>query len=147
MNLPAKTYDELFKSMNNALGNSIATMSQVCENIIDEFIEIYYDEYDPTSYRRTEQFLLSCLKTDVYKFSGKYYADIYIDYEDLHYKLNGLVIVEWANEGLHGGYDVIDDSEKHFFWDESWDKINRKILVQSFYQWFSKKTGCKVTVR
>lgn len=132
--------------MDKVLVNAMQTMTEACYNIVHEFLELYYDEYDPEHYRRINQFLESCVTTNVYRFNGNYYADIFIDYENLHYKLREpKLVVEWANEGLHGGYDVT--AIHHHFWDEAWDKLNRRILVQNFIRYFEKYTGCELRVR
>lgn len=117
--------------------------------IITDFIQKYYDEYDPNWYRRTYQFLDSCVNTSAIKNGKKYYVDIYIDYGNLHYKIkNTKQVIEWANEGLHGGLDVVENPV--YFWDEAMYELKEEtkgVFVRDFVKFLEQRTGNKARMR
>ena len=98
----------------------VATLELVAEDVkkeIDETLQRYYDEYDPTFgkmlsswfYQRTDQ-LKSCCKIGQPKISGNTISiEIYLDIDSLSYNTPGAdpyKTVVAANSGLHGGWDV-----------------------------------------
>lgn len=118
--------------------------------IITEFIEEYYDEYTyPNWYRRTFQFLDSCVNTSAIKRGNRYEVDIFIDWRNLHYKIrDSKQVIEWANEGLHGGYDLVDTELN--FWDDAMVELTEEtkgVLVRDFVKFLEQRTGCKARVR
>lgn len=98
----------------------VATLELVAEDVkkeIDEALQRYYDEYDPTFgkmltswfYQRTDQ-LKNCCKIGQPKISGNTISiEIYLDIDSLSYNTPGAdpyKTVVAANSGLHGGLDV-----------------------------------------
>ena len=98
----------------------VATLELVAEDVkkeIDEALQRYYDEYDPTFgkmltswlYQRTDQ-LKNCCKIGQPKISGNTISiEIYLDIDSLSYNTPGAdpyKTVVAANSGLHGGWDV-----------------------------------------
>ena len=98
----------------------VATLELVAEDVkkeIDEALQRYYDEYDPTFgkmltswfYQRTDQ-LKNCCKIGQQKISGNTISiEIYLDIDSLSYNTPGAdpyKTVVAANSGLHGGWDV-----------------------------------------
>ena len=98
----------------------VATLELVAEDVkkeIDEALQRYYDEYDPTFgkmltswfYQRTDQ-LKNCCKIGQPKISGNTISiEIYLDINSLSYNTPGAdpyKTVVAANSGLHGGWDV-----------------------------------------
>ena len=98
----------------------IATLELVAEDVkkeIDEALQRYYDEYDPTFgkmltswfYQRTDQ-LKNCCKIGQPKISGNTISiEIYLDIDSLSYNTPGAdpyKTVVAANSSLHGGWDV-----------------------------------------
>lgn len=146
MKLAVATYNELFANMSAVLIQGLNQEGFYSAAVITEFIQKYYDEYDPSSYRRTFQFLDSVVNSKVFTEGGKYIVDIYIDWQNIHYKYSDTKqIIEWANEGLHGGYDVTD--EKSHFWDDAMTSLKdseKSDIVRSFINFLRKATGCKV---
>lgn len=147
--LAIKTYKELFNKLDNVLVKNLEQMSYHAEAVIKSFIQYYYDDYDPEWYRRTYQFLDSCVRTDVMKEGNKYIVDIYIDHENLHYAIkNTKLVIEWANQGLHGGYDLGQDPRP--FWNDAMYVLkeeDKSILVKDFIKFLEQRTGCKAIVR
>ena len=98
----------------------VATLELVAEDVkkeIDEALQRYYDEYDPTFgkmltswfYQRTDQ-LKNCCKIGQPKISGNTISiEIYLDIDSLSYNTPGAdpyKTVVAANSSLHGGWDV-----------------------------------------
>ena len=98
----------------------VATLELVAEDVkkeIDEALQRYYDEYDPSVrasitsfyYHRTDQ-LKNCCKIGQPKISGNTISvEIYLDIDSLSYNTPGAdpyKTVVAANSGLHGGWDV-----------------------------------------
>ena len=98
----------------------VATLELVAEDVkkeIDEALQRYYDEYDPTFgkmltswfYQRTDQ-LKNCCKIGKPKINGNTISiEIYLDIDSLSYNTPGAdpyKTVVAANSGLHGGWDV-----------------------------------------
>ena len=98
----------------------IATFELVAQDVkaeIDEALERYYAEYDPSVrqafstlwYDRTEQ-LKNCCKIGKPKVVGNTISmEIYLDIDSLDYDTKGadpFKTVVAANAGLHGGWDV-----------------------------------------
>ena len=98
----------------------VATLELVAEDVkkeIDEALQRYYDEYDPTFgkmltswfYQRTDQ-LKNCCKIGQPKISGNMISiEIYLDIDSLSYNTPGAdpyKTVVAANSSLHGGWDV-----------------------------------------
>lgn len=66
-------------------------------SIIEKNLQIYYGEYDPTSYIRTEQLLKSLVRTSTDK-----HFEVYFDASALNYK-NGLMELKHTPEtGIYG---------------------------------------------
>ena len=99
----------------------VATLELVAEDVkkeIDEALEDYYDEYDPSIrdsltsfyYHRTDQ-LKNCCKIGQPKINGNTISiEIYLDIDSLSYDTPGAdpyKTVVAANSSLHGGWDVL----------------------------------------
>ena len=139
--------------MNKAFEDSMKRAAELVQKIIHAHIEEYYAEYDPIRYERTEQFLHSCVTSDVYRRGDVFCVEIYIDYDHMYYKIsNPWQVVDWANRGLHGGYDNkelgVSQPFSHF-WDDAMEEIipDKAMLIQNFIKWLEEKTGAKVEAR
>ena len=54
-----KTYSELYKVLEKATENAIDKVAIDIENLINDFLQKWYDDYNPKVYQRTYQFLNS----------------------------------------------------------------------------------------
>lgn len=108
----------------------IATIEEVAEDTkreIDDYLQAYYDEYDPASgklltsffYQRTYQ-LRNCCKIGKPQINnGKISIEVYLDINSLHYDTKGadaFKTVVAANAGLHGGWDVANLQDGQVPW-------------------------------
>jgi len=139
-----RNMNELGKAMDKYLYDFTNKASDKVKELIDSFIMLYYNNYSPLYYQRTYQFLDSCIRSDVIKEGNGYYVMIYIDTANLDYEdATGEQVVNWANQGLHGGMDVGD---KDKFWDDSIEMLNKGYLIKLFGDYI-KKNGFKVTIK
>lgn len=138
--------NELYKAMDKIAYNLANMAGDKVKELIDSFIMLYYNNYTPKSngYIRTYQFLESCIRSDVIKEGNGYYVMVYIDTANLDYEdATGEQVVDWANQSLHGGMDVGDDTR---FWDESMDMIINKGYLVKLFSEYIRKNGLKVMV-
>ena len=108
----------------------IATLELVVQDVkaeIDDALQRYYDEYDPTVgktlaslwYDRTDK-LKNCCKIGKPKIVGNTISiEIYLDIDSLDYDTKGAdsyKTVVAANAGLHGGWDVSNFASGQVTW-------------------------------
>lgn len=148
--------------MNNLTTNS--------SKIVKAYIKSYYDEYDPKSYKRTDQFRESVTIDDLRYSHDEWYSSVFIDYMNMHYTYfadeidayddNGEMVVMSADWGYHGAEDFMGDMEmgtaelfKHSssgngnrFWSDSIVDIWNYEVMKTFKVQLEMYTGCNVTV-
>ena len=90
-----------------------ATQQEIYE-VIQRHSQRYYDEYTPTVYERTQQFLNSLIKTELVRAGNCISCRVQIDDNYLQYKYpgspnwrsnipaTGQDVAQWANEHTHG---------------------------------------------
>lgn len=100
--------DELEKALLPTMSKMVDMMADRVYKTLNYFLQEYYNSYNPVSYRRQYDFLRSAVKVEPKIIRGKVVASVYIDYEsmDNYYDASGLQVATWANQGLHGGLDV-----------------------------------------
>lgn len=113
-----KSKSELEKVMlHDAMTGLTNELAERVYETLNYFLQEYYNVYQPRSYRRTMDFLYSAVKTDAEVVGNKVTAFVYIDLNALdNYDISGEQVVDWANQGLHGGLDVGDSPR---VWDET----------------------------
>lgn len=101
------------------------TQNEIWETI-QNHIDEYYAEYDPTSYRRTYKFQTeSLIKTKIIKNGATFYCTVEIDPDYLHYTYRGgyatgLGVAMDANRHSHGG---VYSDDFGCFWDDAMEEI------------------------
>lgn len=142
-----KSEDDLDKLLDACTKEYLRVFQSKVYDTIHDYIEQYYDEYEPKQYERTEQFLNSLVKTNVVKNGNRYECSVYIDIDSLHYKAHkGLEVIDMINRGYHADksmykkdlyqvyYDIDSDIGKDF-WENSMIKTEEqlaKTLIQCF---------------
>lgn len=86
---------------------------------LNYFLQDYYNDYSPEYYRRQYDLLRSAVKVEPKRVGSKVMASVYIDYDsmDNYYNATGYEVVSWANQGLHGGLDVGNNTPH--VWDDT----------------------------
>ena len=123
--------DELQIALMPELKRMVDRLSQRVYEALNLFLEEYQNSCDRTSYRRQYDFLHSAIKADSRIKGNKVEAYVYIDYNAMnnYRKVSGLQVVTWANEGLHGGLDVGNNTPH--VWDATIDEtVNNGELLR-----------------
>ena len=108
--------------------------------MLNFFLQEYYNSYDPKSYRRQYDFLRSAVKVEPKIKGSKVTASVYIDTEsiDNYYNATGFQVAQWANQGLHGGLDT--NSKTPHVWDDTMDNtVNNGELLKLAVEYLRSK--------
>jgi len=86
---------------------------------LNYFLKDYYKSYKPEYYRRQYDFLRSAVKVEPKVKGNKIIASVYIDTDsmDSYYGATGDQVATWANQRLHGGLDVGNNTPR--VWDDT----------------------------
>ena len=131
--------DELAQAIQPVLLRMTDRLAEEVYETLNYFLQDYYSGYDPSSYRRTKDFLYSVVKVDAHLYKGGVKASVYIDYDALDsYKcVTGYQVVKWANEGLHGGMEV---GHKPHVWQDTMDNtVNNGELLKLAVDYLKSK--------
>lgn len=111
--------DELAKALLPTMQNMADELAERVYETLNHFLQEYYNSYNPLSYRRQYDFLRSAVKVDAKVKGNKVVASIYLDTDSMddYYNATGYQVVTWANEGLHGGLDVGNNTPH--VWDDT----------------------------
>lgn len=110
---------ELAKALLPAMQNMADQMAERVYETLNHFLQEYYNSYNPRSYRRQYDYLRSAVKVDAKVKGNKVVASVYIDTDSMddYYNATGYQVATWANEGLHGGLDVGNNTPH--VWDDT----------------------------
>lgn len=123
--------DDLEKALMPTMAKMVDTLAERVYETLNYFLEEYYDDYDPKSYRRTKDFLRSAVKVEPKIKGNKVIASIYIDTDSLddYYNATGEQVAKWANQGTHGG--MVTSSKTPRVWDDTMDEtVNNGELLK-----------------
>lgn len=145
------TYINNMSELENALMGELSKMVDVVAERVYEtlnyFLQEYYNSYEPSSYRRQYDFLHSAVKVEPKIKGNSVEAIVYIDTASMnnYYEASGYQVVSWANEGLHGGMNVGNNTPH--VWDDTMDEtINNGELLKLAVEYLKSK-GFSVTVQ
>lgn len=110
---------ELEKALMKELVGMVDVMAERVYETLNYFLQEYYNSYTPSSYRRQYDYLRSAVKVEPKIKGNKVIASVYIDTDsmDNYYNATGYQVASWANEGVHGGLDVGNDTPH--VWDDT----------------------------
>lgn len=131
--------DELARALQPTIMGLVNQLADEVYKTLNYFLNEYYTGWTPESYRRTEDFLRSAVKTEAKMIGNKCVASVYIDYESMDDYVNatGFQVATWANEGLHGGLSV---SHKPHVWNDTMDEtINNGSLLKTAIAYLKSK--------
>ena len=140
---------ELNRKLENSLKNAITAVQSKVYQCISSFIERYYDEYNPVSYKRTYSFYNSLVKSDIRKTKNGYVCEVYIDMDEMSYRAHtSKEVVDMINRGFHAdtgmngcSYRAPRDIEGTRVWDESMDEIQKTNLIFDTFKNYFKANG------
>lgn len=127
--------DQLAKALQPIMVKMVDELAERVYETLNYFLNEYYTGWEPSSYRRTQDFLRSAVKVDAKPYKNGAKASVYIDYDSMDNYVNatGFQVAEWANTGLHGGLSV---NHKPHVWDDTIDNtINNSSLLQLAIQY------------
>lgn len=83
-------FDNMDELINHVHDEAIGVLNNVkwhIRDILEKFLDKYYDEYDPDFYERTYQLYSSLIMTDIKKVGNLYVAEVYFDASKLDYSM------------------------------------------------------------
>lgn len=131
MAIRVSNMDELQKALMPTMTKMVDELAERVYETLNYFLQEYYNDYDPKSYRRTKDFLYSAVKVKPKVVGNKVVASVYIDTDsmDNYYNATGEQVARWANEGTHGG--MVTSSKTPRVWDETMDEtVNNGELLK-----------------
>lgn len=132
--------DELAKALQPVMVGMVDELAERVYQTLNYFLQEYYNSYDPKSYRRQYDFLVSAVKVEPKIKGNTVEASVYIDIDamDNYYNATGYQVATWANQGLHGGLDT--GSNTPHVWDDTIDKtVNNGELLKLAIEYLKKK--------
>lgn len=108
-----KNKKQLEEFLYNKAYDALKNAQTVVFDIIQDFLEQFYADYDPSLYERTEQLLRSLVKGTIQPSAKGYVVDVYFDIGSLNYvtgnQPTGEQVMAAASQGLHGaiGSDLL----------------------------------------
>lgn len=131
--------NELAKTLQPVMMGLVNQLADETQKTLNYFLNDYYTGWTPESYQRTKDFLFSAVKTEAKMVGNKCVASVYIDTDSMNHYVNatGFQVATWANEGLHGGLEVI---HKPHVWNDTMDNtINNGSLLKSALAYLKSK--------
>ncbi len=132
--------NELEKALMPVMKDMVDTLAKRVYETLNYFLQEYYDDYNPKSYRRQYDFLRSAVKVESKVKGNKVTASIYIDTDsmDNYYNATGEQVAKWANEGTHGG--MVTSSKTPRVWDDTMDAtVNNGELLRLAVEYLRSK--------
>lgn len=131
---------ELEKALMPTMKGMVDALAERVYETLNYFLQEYYNSYTPVSYRRQYDFLRSAVKVEPKIVGNKVIASVYIDTDSMdNYKsVTGYQVASWANESLHGGLDVGENTPR--VWDDTIDQtVNNGELLHLAVEYLKKK--------
>ena len=110
---------QLQKALMPTMANMTGVLAERVYEILNYFLQEYYNSYSPVYYRRQYDFLRSAIKVEPKVKGNKVIASVYIDTDHLdnYYDATGEEVASWANQGLHGG--TVEGNNTPHVWDDT----------------------------
>ena len=140
MAIHIRNMNDLKKALLPTMTNMIDMLAERVYETLNHFLQEYYSSYSPSSYRRQYDFLRSAVKVKPKQIGNKVVASVYIDYDSMDdYKgVTGYQVVDWANQGLHGGLDVGNNTPE--VWNDTMDAtVNNGELLRLAVEYLRRK--------
>lgn len=111
--------EELQAAIMPTLAKMVDKLADDVYKTLNYFLITYYASYIPVYYDRMFDFLHSAVKVKPKIKGNKVTAYVFIDYEamDNYRDATGFQVVDWANQGLHGGMDLGNNTPH--VWDDT----------------------------
>ena len=118
----------------------VDVMAERVYEILNYFLQEYYNSYTPSSYRRQFDLIRSAVKVEPKVVRNKVVAYVYIDTDsmDNYYSATGEQVATWANEGLHGGL-AVGDNTPHVWDDTMKETVENGELLKEAIKYLKSK--------
>lgn len=138
--------NDLQKALMPTMTKMVDVMAERVYQTLNYFLDEYYKDWTPESYRRTFDFLRSAVKVDAKPYRNGVRASVYIDYDamDDYVNASGFDVARWADNGMHGGLEV--SHKPHVWRDTMSETINNGSLLDMAVQYLWSK-GIAVRVK
>ena len=132
--------DDLEKAIMPDLMKMVDVMAERVYEILNYFLQEYYNSYTPSSYRRQFDLIRSAVKVEPKVVRNKVVAYVYIDTDsmDNYYSATGEQVATWANEGLHGGL-AVGDNTPHVWDDTMKETVENGELLKEAIKYLKSK--------
>ena len=139
--------NELEKALMPTMAKMVDKLAERVYETLNYFLQEYYDDYDPKSYKRQYDFLRSAVKVESKIKGNKVIASVYIDTDsmDNYYNATGEQVAKWANEGTHGG--MVTGSKTPRVWDDTMDETVRNGELLKLAVDYLRSKGFSVSIR
>ena len=136
-------FKDLFKSIKSDTEQALNHTTDLTKELIDSFINQWYNDYTPTVYERTYQLLNAVIRTDVQKSGNKMNVTIYLDKCLLAYDTDTDGILQAADNGLHGSINNhYEEGERHVrLWSDSIEQIKDTEMIFTAFENYLKNKG------
>lgn len=131
---------DLEKALMPTMTKMVEAMADRVYETLNYFLQEYYDDYDPKSYRRQYDFLRSAVKVESKIKGNKVIASVFIDTDSMnnYYNATGEQVAKWANQGTHGG--LVTGSKTPRVWDDTIDStVNNGELLKLAVDYLKSK--------
>lgn len=132
--------NELQKELISAIAKMVNTLAEKVYETLNYFLQEYYDDYDPKSYRRQYDFLRSAVKVESKIKRNKVVASVYIDTDSMnnYYDATGEQVARLANQGTHGC--MVTGIKTPRVWDDTMDEtVNNGELLRLAIEYLKSK--------
>lgn len=132
--------DELEKALLPEMAKMVDVLADRVYETLNYFLQEYYSSYQPVYYQRLFDLLHSAVKVEPKIIGNKVIASVYIDYESLNNYRNatGYEVVSLANQGLHGGLNV-GENTPHIWDDTIENTVNNGELLRLAIEYLKSK--------
>lgn len=145
-----KNMTSLKKVLNDTLIMGLDVVGEKVQEEITKFITLWYQDYTPTRYKRTYQFLDSCTRTIPERNGRCWRVTVYIDTQSMKYRdsdgdeLNPYDVLVNADKGIHGAGFAVYGNEEVGFWDVAIEEMRQERFVLSQFKLWLISAGFKV---
>ena len=132
--------NQLQQALQPVMVDMVDELAERVYEILNYFLQEYYNSYNPESYRRQYDYLRSAVKVQPKIQGNKVIASVYIDTDSMnnYYNATGEQVANWGNQGLHGGLDT-GSSTPHVWDDMMRETVDNGELLKLAIQYLQSK--------
>lgn len=139
----------LIAAMQSVLVGAIDLAADEIQDVAQQNVQQYYDEFQPSRYERTYQFLNAPKRTAVTSGANGAECSVYIDMDAMNYAdtkyppdPGAQQVVDWAASGQHGMRGMQNGEP---FWENTLEQIDTEDIVNRKFIAYAKAKGLQIT--